>query len=154
MHDTQHLQVVPTCTCPANRNAKDCCAGIMHALSQHPRFKTWYVSTWHLRELLDRRHRADCDPFIEIAKVLERPAAAKVIAYMPNEAPRPPRPPILTPDSVDQKFQELLALAGNDQHLVSYPLSSCLIFILVYTKTDAVASWAICSTPLKQPTCR
>ena len=104
-----------------------------------------------MRELLDRRHRADCDPFIDIANVLERPAAAKVIAYMPNEAPRQPRQ-ILTPDSVDKKFQEVLAKAGNDQHLVSYPLSSCLIFILVYTKTDAVASWAICSTPLKQPT--
>ena len=99
----------------------------MHAVYNHDRFKKWYVDTWHMRELLDRRHRADCDPFIDIANVLETPAAAKVIVYMPNEAPRHPRQ-ILTPDSVDNKFQELLAKAGHDQHLVSRPIAfySCV----------------------------
>ena len=131
MHDTPHLQVVPTCTCPANRNAKDCCAGIMHALSKHERFKNWYGQTWHKKELLAKRHRADCDPFVDIAKVLEQPAQAKVIAYTPNDAPRMPRKELLTPNSVEQRFQQLLAKAGHNQHLVSRPIP----FVLVYTTT-------------------
>ncbi len=136
MHNTPHLQVVPTCTCPANRNAKDCCAGIMTALRHHPRFKDWYGQTWHKKELLARRHRADCDPFCDIAKVLEQPAQAKVFAYTPHDAPRMPRKELLTPESVDNRFQQLLAKAGHDQHLVSRSIP----FILVYTTTDDVAS--------------
>jgi len=55
--------VVPTCTCPANRNLKDCCAGIMVALKQRPEFATWYGSSFlEKRELLSRRLRADLDP--------------------------------------------------------------------------------------------
>ena len=55
--------VVPTCTCPSNRNLKDCCAGIMFALSQRSEFSAWYGQgfTFH-QELLDRRLRADLDP--------------------------------------------------------------------------------------------
>ena len=136
MHDTPPLQVVPTCTCPANRNVKDCCAGIMHALSKHEKFGGWYGHTWQKRELLDRRHRADCDPFIDIANVLERPAAAKVIAYIQDDAPRVPRKAILTPDGVDAKWKELLAKAGHDQHLVSRPIPfySCVHNILSCSK--------------------
>ncbi len=149
MHNTPNLQVVPTCTCPANRNAKDCCAGIMKALQTHPKFPDWYGQSWHKRELLHRRHRADCDPFIYIATVLEKPTQAKIFAYTPDEAHRKPSKAVLTPDSVDNMWKQLLAKAGSDQHLVSRPIP----FILVYTKTDAVASWPIWLTPLKKPTC-
>ena len=55
--------VVPTCTCPSNRNLKDCCAGIMFALQRCPQFADWYGQGFtHHRELLDRRLRADLDP--------------------------------------------------------------------------------------------
>lgn len=55
--------VVPTCTCPSNRNLKDCCAGIMFALQQRPEFKDWYGTCFtHKKEILSRRLRADCDP--------------------------------------------------------------------------------------------
>ena len=54
--------VVPTCTCPANINAKDCCAGIMAVLQKRDEFKVWYVKTFFKKELLSRRLRADCDP--------------------------------------------------------------------------------------------
>jgi hypothetical protein len=111
----------------------------MKALQSHPKFLEWYGQSWHKRELLDRRHRADCDPFIDIANVLEKPSQAKIFAYTENEAPRMPRKAILTPDSVDNRWKQLLAKAGSDQHLVSRPIP----FILVYTKTDAVASWPI-----------
>jgi hypothetical protein len=57
--------VVPTCTCPSNRNVKDCCAGIMFALRLRPEFKAWYGTCFtHKRELLSRRLRADCDPVL------------------------------------------------------------------------------------------
>lgn len=151
MHDTQHLQVVPTCTCPANRNAKDCCAGIMHALSTHERFSDWYGQSWYKKELLARRHRADYDPFIRIAQVLENPAQGKIIAYTPDAAPRMPRQGILTPDTVDKMWKQLLGKAGHDQRLVCGPIP-LVIFIFVYTKIDAFASWAISSTPLKKAT--
>ena len=111
----------------------------MHALSKHENFRDWYGTTWHKKELLDRRHRADCDPFIDIANVLEKPTTAKVIAYTREELPRTPRTTILTPDSVDNKWKQLLAKAGHDQHLVSRPVP----FILVYTTYDAVASGVI-----------
>jgi hypothetical protein len=55
--------VVPTCTCPANMNLKDCCAGIMFALKQRDEFTTWYGTTFlDKKELLSRRLRADLDP--------------------------------------------------------------------------------------------
>jgi hypothetical protein len=57
--------VVPTCCCPANRNMKDCCAGIMFALElQKDRFKQWGFKSSFLekKELLSRRLRADLDP--------------------------------------------------------------------------------------------
>ena len=148
MHNTPLLQVVPTCTCPANRNAKDCCAGIMKALQTHEKFIDWYGQSWHKKELLDRRHRADCDPFIDIANMLEKHAPAKNFPCTGFVAPRPLSKAILTPDSVDNRWKQLLAKAGSDQHLVS----RLIAYILVYTKTDAVASWAICLIPLKKPT--
>ncbi len=55
--------VVPTCTCPANRNLKDCCAGIMVALKERKEFAAWYGKSFlDKRELLSRRLRADLDP--------------------------------------------------------------------------------------------
>jgi hypothetical protein len=57
--------VVPTCTCPANRNSNDCCAGIMKALTKLPEFSAWYSASngWlKKKELLSRRLRADLDP--------------------------------------------------------------------------------------------
>ena len=55
--------VVPTCICPANRNLKDCCAGIMFALQKRPEFKDWFGKSFmEKKELLSRRLRADLDP--------------------------------------------------------------------------------------------
>jgi hypothetical protein len=55
--------VVPTCTCPANRNLKDCCAGIMFALQKRTEFTSWYGKSFLAkRELLSLRLRADIDP--------------------------------------------------------------------------------------------
>lgn len=58
--------VVPICTCPANRNSNDCCAGIMKALENRPEFAAWYATGsggWvKKKELLSRRLRADLDP--------------------------------------------------------------------------------------------
>ena len=60
--DDEH-NVLPTCTCPANRNLKDCCAGIMFALQRQPKFKDWFGKSFtEKRELLSRRLRADLDP--------------------------------------------------------------------------------------------
>ncbi len=115
--------VVPTCTCPANRNAKDCCAGIMKALESHAKFKDWYQNgnSWHKKELLHRRHRADCDPFIDIANVLHKPTEAKIIAYAPEASPKTSKK-ILSPETVDKMWKQLLAKAGTDQHFVSRPI--------------------------------
>jgi hypothetical protein len=120
----------------------------MKALQTHAKFLDWYGQSWHKRELLDRRHRADCDPFIDIANVLDKPAQAKIFAYTGDKAPRMPSKAILTPDSVDNRWKQLLAKAGQDQHLVRRPIP----FMLVYTKTDSVASWPLWLTPLKKPT--
>jgi hypothetical protein len=54
--------VVPTCSCPANLNLKDCCAGIMFALQQRTEFCQWYGRSFKKPELLSRRLRADLDP--------------------------------------------------------------------------------------------
>ena len=60
---TLFMQVVPTCTCPANRNVKDCCAGIMFALQQQTEFKGWFGKSFlDKKELLSHRLRADLDP--------------------------------------------------------------------------------------------
>jgi hypothetical protein len=60
--------IVPTCTCPTNRNSNDCCAGIMKVLQERPEFAAWYASSdgWVTKkELLSRRLRADLDPVSE-----------------------------------------------------------------------------------------
>ena len=55
--------IVPTCSCPANRNLKDCCAGFMYALQLQPKFKEWFGKSFtEKKELLSRRLRADLDP--------------------------------------------------------------------------------------------
>jgi hypothetical protein len=55
--------VAPTCTCPANRNLKDCCAGIMFVLQNRSEFSEWYGKGFiHHPELLNHRLRADLDP--------------------------------------------------------------------------------------------
>jgi hypothetical protein len=69
--DDRPENVVPTCSCPANRNLKDCCAGIMFALQHRTEFKTWYGTCYTLkRELLSRRLRADCDPVSALLAII------------------------------------------------------------------------------------
>jgi hypothetical protein len=113
--------VVPTCTCPANINVKDCCAGIMKAIGEHPKFTTeWYNRTWYKKELLHPRHRLDCDPFLEIANILDQQCEPRPVIR--DAEPRPPRTKLVTPDAVEIAFKLSLQKAGNDQFLVSRPL--------------------------------
>ena len=67
--------VPPTCCCPENRNGKGVCCGIMAALQAQPEFQTWFDNgnNWFRRELLARRHRCDCDPFVDILQRLRVP---------------------------------------------------------------------------------
>jgi hypothetical protein len=118
-------QVVPTCTCPASRNVKDCCAGIMCALQTHPKFKSWFGRTWHKKELLARRHRADCDPFVDIAQVLKHEVVEEKAMYAHEDSnSHIASKKILLPDSVHNAFKEVLELAGEDQFLVC----ACLMY--------------------------
>ena len=82
--DDEHNRV-PTCTCPANRNLKDCCAGIMFALQQEPfkeKFKEWFAKCFtEKKELLSRRLRADLDPVsvhLVMLPSLSKPTPASV----------------------------------------------------------------------------
>ena len=129
-------QVVPTCTCPANRNVKDCCAGIMCALQTHPKFKAWFGRTWHKKELLARRHRADCDPFVDIAQVLKH----EVVEEKPTRAyedsnSRIASKNLLLPDSVHNAFKEVLELAGDDQFLVC----TCIVYTNILSYSDQLS---------------
>lgn len=129
-----HMQVVPTCTCPANVNVKDCCAGIMCALAaQKDRVTCWFGQNWFKRELLNRRHRADCDPFLEIAQM--KPAKRTCSRHESQvEAPIS----LLVPTTVKNKFDRALKKAGNDQFLVRRPshflnvcVHTCLTWLTV-----------------------
>jgi hypothetical protein len=60
--------VPPTCCCPENRNGKGVCCGIMVALQSRPEFEKWFGNDWFKKELLARRHRSDCDPFLDIVQ--------------------------------------------------------------------------------------
>ena len=110
----------------------------MKVLESLPPFSAWFGRSWHKKELLDRRHRADCDPFIDIANVLDKPVAATLITR--DAVSRAPRKQLLTPDRVDIMWKQVLTKAGNDQLLVSRPLFN---IHFVYTNTHAVASWAV-----------
>ena len=113
--------VVPTCTCPANLNVKDCCPGIMKAIQEHPEFTTtWYNRSWYKKELLHRRHRVDCDPFLEIANILDQACEPRTVNR--DAEPRETRTKVLTPEAVDKVFQQALQKAGHDQFLVRRPL--------------------------------
>ena len=119
-----HAQVVPTCTCPANRNVKDCCAGIMCALQSQPQFKDWFGRSWHKRELLARRNRADCDPFVDIAQVLKQEVVTESATQVYEDAIHRTQggKSLLLPDSVHEIFKASLDLAGDDQFLVCMSL--------------------------------
>jgi len=115
---------VPTCSCPANVNVKDCCAGIMCALSQAPaqkeRFIGWFGKNWFKRELLDRRHRADCDPFLYIAETWNKPVkveAASTSSFQDLEASAK----LVSPTSVIDKFKSAVDQAGVEQFIVRCP---------------------------------
>ena len=112
------VQVVPTCTCPASVNVKDCCAGIMCALAaQKDRFTDWFGQNWFKRELLHRRHRADCDPFLEIAQMKPNPKPKCSLQDSQEGAPIK----MLMPTEVKNKFDCALQTAGSDQILVRWP---------------------------------
>jgi hypothetical protein len=108
------MQVVPTCTCAANVNAKDCCAGIMCAIAaQKDQFSCWFGQNWFKRELLNRRHRADCDPFLEIAQMKPaKPTCSRQDSQVEASIS------LLTPTAVKNKFDRALEKAGQDQFLV------------------------------------
>ena len=73
--------VVPRCTCPVNRNLKDCCAGIMVALKHRQEFPAWYGKCFmEKRELLSRRLRADLDP-VRVYLVM---SFSEHLIYYPN----------------------------------------------------------------------
>lgn len=81
MWEDHERNVVPTCTCPANRNLKDCCAGIMVALKHREEFTAWYgTSFMEKRELLSRRLRADLDP-VRVYLVM---SFSEHLIYYPN----------------------------------------------------------------------
>ena len=113
--------VVPTCTCPANINVKDCCAAIMKVIQGRPEFTTeWYNRSWYKKELLHRRHRVDCDPFLDIANILDQACEPRPVIR--DAQPRQPRTTLLTPQAVDNAFKQSLEKAGHDQFLVRRPL--------------------------------
>jgi hypothetical protein len=107
--------VPPTCCCPENRNGKGVCCGIMAALQAQPQFQTWFGNNWFKRELLARRHRCDCDPFVDILQRLQRslvqtpenPHTALVPATQSgSETHRIAQStPIPTPESIAAKLQ-------------------------------------------------
>ncbi len=110
-----HSQVVPTCTCPASVNVKDCCAGIMCALMTQDRFAAWFGKNWFRKELLDRRNRADCDSFLEIGELRHRPPVKR---HIDSSAEDSISRKLLTPSSVKSKFERAIENAGTDQHIV------------------------------------
>ncbi len=139
--------VVPTCSCPASINSKDCCAGIMAVLQNRAEFKDWYVSTFFRKELLHRRHRADCDPVsmrtpshvarhmctrstihlihgqlldIEQCRLSVQQKIQAAVKLETSEQLAAPKDPILlTSAQLRQQFEILLAEAGTDQISVS-----------------------------------
>jgi hypothetical protein len=103
--------VAPTCCCPENRNGKGVCCGIMAALQGKPEFPKWFGNNWFKRELLARRHRCDCDPFLDILKRIDNPRnvttelmPAKLSSMQQKSCPQS----IPTPASIASKIQVML----------------------------------------------
>jgi hypothetical protein len=104
--------VPPTCCCPENRNGKGVCCGIMAALQAQPEFEAWFGNNWFKRELLARRHRCDCDPFVDILQRSlvqnpETPHTALVPATQSGSETHQRiarSTPIPTPDSIAAKL--------------------------------------------------
>ena len=155
--DDEH-NVVPACTCPANRNVNDCCAGIMCALQNQPEFKAWYGKSFlDKKEILSRRLRADLDPvserffmlsslftqllpqFIDIAQLQHHMRANTGFpdASQSHTAKAPTEPVIVTGSQLLTDWAGLVAEIGNDQFLVSTD------FITSY---DGVHSYNFCDS--------
>lgn len=79
------------------------------------RFAAWFGTNWFRKELLDRRNRADCDPFLEIAELRHRPP---VKCHIETSAEDSTSSKLLTPSSVKSKFERAVENAGTDQHIV------------------------------------
>ena len=118
--------VVPTCCCPENRNGKGVCCGIMAALQIQPQFNSWFGNNWFKRELLDRRHRCDCDPFIDILERVENAKTALVPAVKVGSEPHKrnaQNTPIPTPESIAAKLQ--------------------VVFVTYYSTCSGVHQWVV-----------
>lgn len=149
--------VVPTCTCPANINAKDCCAGIMAVLLERDEFKVWYgkSNTFFRKELLSRRLRADCDPVSvnltrsaslhnliprqlldieEHRRIMQKQLQAAANSTTAHDSSAK-EPSLLTAEELRQQFDLLLAEAGTDQISVS----AKVIYVVHYDSTALIA---------------
>jgi hypothetical protein len=87
----------------------------MRALMEQDRFTAWFGKNWFRKELLDRRNRADCDPFLEIAELRHRPPVKRQIESSAEDSTSSK---LLTPSSVKSKFERAIESAGTDQHTV------------------------------------
>ncbi len=106
--DDSAENVAPTCCCPENRNGKGVCCGIMVALQTRPEFEKWFGNNWFKRELLARRHRSDCDPFLDILKRIDNPRNVTPAEMPSNQSSRQRKsvpPSILTPAAVASKIE-------------------------------------------------
>jgi hypothetical protein len=91
----------------------------MAALQDRQEFTAWFGNNWFKRELLARRHRCDCDPFLEILQRANNPTnvttaviPAKQSSTQQNSGP--------TPSSIASKIQVMLQhLRGVHQWVVS-----------------------------------
>ena len=132
--------VVPTCCCSANRNCKDCCAGIMFALQHRKEFKDWFGTCFtKKKELMSRRLRADCDPvlcharlffpfdspsprqFIDIAHIRLQPRPLAALPHT-NAHAKEEAAVVLTGLQVQARISllgKLVLDVGSDQFLVS-----------------------------------
>jgi hypothetical protein len=99
--------VPPTCCCPENRNGKGVCCGIMAALQDRQEFTAWFGNNWFKRELLARRHRCDCDPFLEILQRANNPTNVTT-AVIPAKRASTQQKSGPTPSSIASKIQVML----------------------------------------------
>ncbi len=115
--------VPPTCCCPEYRNGKGVCCGIMTALQQQPQFQDWYRGDWFKKEVLARRHRADLDPFIDIARRLTtmpedpeqfHPLVDQTKRHRKNEDE------LVTPSSIIAKITACAKSIGADSTLLEH----------------------------------
>jgi hypothetical protein len=88
----------------------------MCALTKQEKFDAWFGRDWFRKELLNRRNRADCDPFIEIAEMKHKPVKRQSESSCGQQDSTPSK--LLTPSSVKSKFERAVENAGADQHIV------------------------------------